>query len=370
MRLLAFSDSHLGLMAYGISERLKDMAAILDEVAQLAIDRRVDLVINGGDTFDSGKPDPYSVRKYREFVDKLENVGIPYLEVVGNHNRSQIMDKLGEGVWPTALHTWPICADREGWIRQVIGFHSVVAANWMPREQLLPFLALMRESPPEILVLHQSCAGFLPRIAHAEVSFEELAGCARYVAIGDTHVWGVHVIGDTTIVSTGPTEMVKIDEEPVTSVALVTIENDVEVERIRLHPRRQLILEVRSELELIAARAAILHDVDHGIIPMVSIVYASVMERGVEALREEMKGRVLWRSVPDGEVDASASFQAAKASANTEMPAILDEMINDDPQVLAASKSLWDSPDHHQVILEALLTSIRERLAPTSTYSP
>jgi len=377
MRFLHFSDSHLGLMSYGIPDRLRDMAAILDEIASIAEQHSVDLVVNAGDTFDQPKPDPYSIGAYRRFVDRLEKARIPYVEVVGNHNRHDIIDKLGEGVWPTAIHDHVFCAGGEEWIAQSICGKTLVAANWMPREKLLPFLEKMKAEKPDILVLHQRCGGFMPVIAgNSEVSFDELAGAARYIAIGDIHVWGIHrPTPETAIVSTGSTEMIKIDEDPSKSVAIVHMDNPsmpcpTTVERILLHPRRQLILHVRSDIELSQARARIALDLNAGIVPMVSVIYVGEMQRGVETLKDELRGKVLWRDVPDAEVDSSASYEAAKASANTDMPAIIEEMINDDPALAAAAVSLWGSPENSGLILEGLKQTIRARYAALAPSTP
>lgn len=372
MKLLQFSDSHLGLIPYGIPERMLDMGRILDEVVNLARHHSVDLVVNAGDMFDQSKPDPFSVQTYRRFVDQLEKAGIPYLEVVGNHNRHDIVDKIGEGFWPSAIHDHVFCPGSEGWLVQSIRGQTVAAANWMPRERLLPFLEKMRENPPDVLVLHQRCGGFLPRIAgNAEVTFEELKGVARCVMIGDVHVWGVHGKSpETVIISTGPTEMTKVDEDPSTSVALVRLyakdetppDNDfVLVERILLHPRPQIIRNVRSEIELVQLEALVKLALDRGEKPMVTAIYTSNVQQGLEMLRERLKGKVLWRDVPEAEVDSSASYEAAKLSANTDMPGILGEIINDDAPLLQAAVSLWGSPEASGLIFSSLKDSIRSR---------
>ena len=70
-KIAHFSDSHLGFAAYGMPDRLLDFAAALDRVARVAIEQKVDLVVDTGDTFHSPEPDPMSVAHHRHFVEKL-----------------------------------------------------------------------------------------------------------------------------------------------------------------------------------------------------------------------------------------------------------------------------------------------------------
>jgi DNA repair exonuclease SbcCD nuclease subunit len=91
VKILAFGDAQLG--AHG---RLDDQADVLDKIASVAIDRNVDLVLNGGDTFEGGEIKPTELRVFADFIARLRDAGIPCLTVIGNgrHDRHRSADGL------------------------------------------------------------------------------------------------------------------------------------------------------------------------------------------------------------------------------------------------------------------------------------
>ena len=92
IRLLHFSDIHIGMENYGkldpqtgVSSRIGDFLARLDEIVQYALDHDADLVVFAGDAFKTRDPDP---TQQREFARRLKQLAsrMPVFLLVGNHD--------------------------------------------------------------------------------------------------------------------------------------------------------------------------------------------------------------------------------------------------------------------------------------------
>lgn len=92
IRVLHFADLHVGMENYGkldpatgVSSRIADFLARLDEVSQYAFDHEADLVIFAGDAFKTRDPDPTQQREFARRIKKLADQ-IPVFMLVGNHD--------------------------------------------------------------------------------------------------------------------------------------------------------------------------------------------------------------------------------------------------------------------------------------------
>ena len=93
MKLLHFSDIHIGMENYGkldpetgLSSRLLDFFATFDFIVDTAISQQVDAVIFAGDAYKTRDPNPTQQRGFGERVKKIAKAGIPFILVVGNHD--------------------------------------------------------------------------------------------------------------------------------------------------------------------------------------------------------------------------------------------------------------------------------------------
>ena len=93
MRILHFSDLHIGVENYGrpdpatgLSTRLGDFLAALDEVVDCALEERVDLVLLAGDAYKGRDPSQTHQREFARRLSRLSNAGIPTFMLVGNHD--------------------------------------------------------------------------------------------------------------------------------------------------------------------------------------------------------------------------------------------------------------------------------------------
>lgn len=84
MKILAFGDVHLGAGAdYGAQpgDRLTDQAAVLEEIAKLALGAA--LVLFAGDAFHRRTPTPAELLVWKEFAQSLP---VPMIAIAGNHD--------------------------------------------------------------------------------------------------------------------------------------------------------------------------------------------------------------------------------------------------------------------------------------------
>jgi exonuclease SbcD len=93
LRLVHVADVHLGVETYGrlepttgLSSRLLDFTARLDEVVDYAIAQRVDLLLFAGDAYRSRDPSPTQQREFARRVRRLSEAEIPTFLLVGNHD--------------------------------------------------------------------------------------------------------------------------------------------------------------------------------------------------------------------------------------------------------------------------------------------
>ncbi len=93
MKILHFSDLHLGVETYGhtvpetgLSSRLHDILSAFDRLVDYALENRVDLVIFCGDTYKTREPGQTQQREFARRLSRLSAGGIPTFLLIGNHD--------------------------------------------------------------------------------------------------------------------------------------------------------------------------------------------------------------------------------------------------------------------------------------------
>jgi exonuclease SbcD len=93
IKLLHLADVHIGMENYGrvdpttgLSSRLHDFLATLDEAVDRALADRVDLVVVAGDIYKTRDPSPTHQREFARRVLRLTREGIAVVLVAGNHD--------------------------------------------------------------------------------------------------------------------------------------------------------------------------------------------------------------------------------------------------------------------------------------------
>jgi exonuclease SbcD len=93
LKIIHFADLHLGVETYGhidpatgLSSRLNDFLAVLDELVDYALKNKVDLVLFCGDAYKSREPTQTQQREFARRINRLATAGIPVFLLTGNHD--------------------------------------------------------------------------------------------------------------------------------------------------------------------------------------------------------------------------------------------------------------------------------------------
>ncbi|MFH1560654.1 MAG: exonuclease SbcCD subunit D [Chloroflexota bacterium] len=100
MRILHFSDLHIGVESYGstdpetgLNSRLLDFLATFDQVVDFALDNTVDLVLFTGDAYKSRDPSQTHQREFARRIARLSQAGMPVFLLLGNHDLPHIASR-------------------------------------------------------------------------------------------------------------------------------------------------------------------------------------------------------------------------------------------------------------------------------------
>ena len=98
--MLHFSDLHIGVENYGrtdpdtgLSTRLGDFLAALDQVVEFALAGDVDLVLLAGDAYKGRDPSQTHQREFARRLARLSGAGIPTFLLVGNHDLPNVVSR-------------------------------------------------------------------------------------------------------------------------------------------------------------------------------------------------------------------------------------------------------------------------------------
>lgn len=133
-KILHVSDTHLGKKQYGSEIRRRDYSVAFDATIDIAINDDVDAVIHTGDLFDDRSPDTESVSNAFKSIKRLSDAGIPFLGIVGNHERkwnSQWLDIYENFENVHRLNTNPFVVNNEV---SVYGYDSIRDNEWEEME--------------------------------------------------------------------------------------------------------------------------------------------------------------------------------------------------------------------------------------------
>ena len=94
MKILHTADWHAGRSLHGVN-RTPEIRAVLQEIAALAIEEQVDLVLVAGDLYDNKNPSAEAEEAVYEFFLTTGRAGIPSVAIAGNHDASSRLDAVG-----------------------------------------------------------------------------------------------------------------------------------------------------------------------------------------------------------------------------------------------------------------------------------
>ncbi len=147
MKIIHFADLHLGIENYGridpatgLSSRLGDFLAVLDQLVDYAIAEKIDLVLFCGDAYKTREPTQTQQREFARRVNRLATAGIPVFLLVGNHDMPNAIGRAtATEIFDTLAIKNVTVAGRPGThkIQTTGGMVQIVAIPWLRRSALL-----------------------------------------------------------------------------------------------------------------------------------------------------------------------------------------------------------------------------------------
>lgn len=101
MRFAHIGDAHIGASNFKLEERKLDFYRVFEEAIDNCIENNVDIVVQTGDLFDTGRPAVQDIVFAIEQLSRLKKIGIPFFTVPGSHDvylhetPISILEKLG-----------------------------------------------------------------------------------------------------------------------------------------------------------------------------------------------------------------------------------------------------------------------------------
>lgn len=214
MRIVHTSDWHAGRLWKNVN-RLPELAAVLDNLAEFLVRERVDLLLMSGDVFDSTAPSAEAERMVFSFFRRIGSAGVQSVVIAGNHD------------YPLRLEAW-------GTLAELVGVRSLglprrrddgglieIGSRGGERAQIaaVPFasigrlvsaidmtadasVAAQKYADGMQRILEHLAGGFRPDairlvIAHTHVANAILAGSERKVHVGEEWAMTAQAIPDT-----------------------------------------------------------------------------------------------------------------------------------------------------------------------------
>ncbi len=235
-RVIHTADTHIGYRQYHSPERKADFLRAFASVAEDAVDLEVDAVVHAGDLFHDTRPDLDDLMETIRILRDLADAGIPFLGVVGNHERTrdrQWLDFIADLGLATRL-------DDTG---TVVGDVTFYGLDWVPPAQRdrLEYTFEAPSTDASALVAH----GLFEPFAHADWDTEAVLASADVafdaMLLGDNHTPDRAEVAGTWVTYPGSTERTGADEREERGYNLVTFADDIRIGRRSIEETRPFV---------------------------------------------------------------------------------------------------------------------------------
>jgi len=270
-RVIHTGDTHIGYAQYHSPVRRQDFLDAFAAVIDDAIDGDVDAVIHAGDLFHDRRPELPDLMGTISVLRRLDDAGIPFLAVVGNHESTRggqwldLFERLGLA---TRLGDEPI----------VVGDTAFYGLDHVPvsRRDDLDYAFADHDADYAALVAH----GLFEPFGYADWDTEHVLAESTVafdaMLLGDNHTPDVAEVADTWVTYPGSTERASASEREGRGYNLVTFDADaaggddrVEIRRRALDTRPFVFVEVdlrEGEGEARVRERVRQHDLDDAVV--------------------------------------------------------------------------------------------------------
>lgn len=219
IKLLHLADVHIGMENYGrldpatgLSTRLGDFLATLDEAVERAIADQVDVVVVAGDIYKTRDPTPTHQREFARRVLRLTREGIKVVLVAGNHDIPAARGRA------TSVDIFDVLELPNVTVARTIELHrvetrsgpiQVVSLPWLTRSVFLARDEHKNKSVEELMNLMVETADELLRD-----STSRLDSAVPTALIGHAHVFGARV---------GAERLLTLGNDPMLNVSMLDL---------------------------------------------------------------------------------------------------------------------------------------------------
>ncbi|POG57388.1 DNA double-strand break repair protein Mre11 [Haloferax marisrubri] len=239
-RVIHTGDTHIGYQQYHSPERRQDFLDAFERVVADALDGDVDAVVHAGDLYHDRRPELPDLLGTLAALRRLDDAGIPFLAIVGNHESTR------GGQWLDLFERLGL-ATRLGRDPHVVGDVAFYGLDHVPRSRRdeLDYQFDPVDAERAVLVAH----GLFTPFAHADWETETVLAESNVdfdaVLLGDNHVPDTAELDGTWVTYCGSTERASASEREPRGYNLVQFTPDeVDIRRRTLETRPFAFVEV------------------------------------------------------------------------------------------------------------------------------
>ncbi|WP_049920546.1 DNA double-strand break repair protein Mre11 [Haloferax sulfurifontis] len=239
-RVIHTGDTHIGYQQYHSPERRQDFLDAFERVVADALDGDVDAVVHAGDLYHDRRPELPDLLGTLAALRRLDDAGIPFLAIVGNHESTR------GGQWLDLFERLGL-ATRLGRDPHVVGDVAFYGLDHVPRSRRdeLDYQFEPHDAERAVLVAH----GLFTPFAHADWETETVLAESNVdfdaVLLGDNHVPDTADLDGTWVTYCGSTERASATERDPRGYNLVEFAPDaVDIRRRTLETRPFAFVEV------------------------------------------------------------------------------------------------------------------------------
>jgi len=238
-RVIHTGDTHLGYRQYHRPERRADFISAFERVVEDAIADDVDAVVHAGDLFHDRRPDLQDILGTLSALRDLDDAGVPFLAIVGNHETKR------DAQWLDLFESLGL-ATRLGADPETVGNTAFYGLDFVPRSQrdALDYEFAPHDADHAALVAH----GLFEPFDYADWDTERLLAESTVdfdaLLLGDNHHPDRAEVDGTWVTYCGSTERASADERADRGYNIVEFDADVAISRRGLPTREFVFVDV------------------------------------------------------------------------------------------------------------------------------
>ncbi|MDL0127532.1 DNA double-strand break repair protein Mre11 [Halobacterium salinarum] len=220
-RVIHTGDTHLGYQQYHAPQRRQDFLDAFDAVITDAIDEGVDAVVHAGDLYHDRQPGLRDILDTIALLRPLQDAGIPFLAVVGNHEGTR------DAQWLDLFETLGL-AERLDDSPRVVADTAFYGLDYVPQSKRddHDYTVADHDADHAALVSH----GLFTPFPYANWDLDAVLADATVefdaVLLGDNHTPDTAQLGDTWVTYCGSTERASASERDSRGYNIVSFSSD------------------------------------------------------------------------------------------------------------------------------------------------